>query len=336
MSVVELGKLEHEELRIAFPGEASHFTPWLALPENLADLGKIIGIELELVSTEQYVGPFRADILCKDTSTGRYVLIENQLEATDHTHLGQILTYAAGLKACAIVWLAKRFTDEHRAALDWINELGKGELYCFGLEIELWKIGNSALAPKFNVVSQPNEWTSRIPASTSATPLTDVGAFYESYWMAFKAYMDEHSSLIRARRPYAQNWAEFAVGRSDFSLQVWLNREKKWLDVSLVIGGTNAKRYYQLLVKDKEEIESLLGPLNWYEMPQKKWCYISRTSEPGVMDPEDQLQWTVQFAWLQERLEAYRRVFEPKLKALRLDTREVMPPAAAVNILDTD
>ena len=124
----------------------------------MSRLGETSGIELERETQEKDVGPFRADICCKDTATDNWVLIENQLERTDHTHLGQLLTYAAGLNAVTIVWIAERFTAEHRAALDWLNEKTDEKINFFGLEIELWQIGDSPIAPKFNIISQPNDW----------------------------------------------------------------------------------------------------------------------------------------------------------------------------------
>ena len=151
----QLGRLKKVELREGWVSEAADFTPWLAQDDNLALLGETIGIELELESQEKEVGPFRADILCKDTTTDQWVLIENQLERTDHTHLGQLLTYASGLNAVSIVWIAERFTEEHRATLDWLNEHTDEKINLFGLEIELWQIGDSAIAPKFNVVCHP-------------------------------------------------------------------------------------------------------------------------------------------------------------------------------------
>lgn len=166
MNKLLLGRLEKAELRQAWNNEAGDFTPWLAEPDNLVLLGEAVGLELELEAQEKNVGPFRADILCKDTLTGNWVLIENQLERTDHLHLGQLLTYAAGLKAVTIVWIAERFTDEHRVALDWLNEITNETINFFGLEIELWRIGDSPMAPKFNVVSQPNDWTKTVLEGT--------------------------------------------------------------------------------------------------------------------------------------------------------------------------
>lgn len=118
---LRLGRLERHDLRAAWANEASDFTPWLARPENIALLGDALGPRLEVEAQEKAVGQFRADILCRDIDTERRVLIENQLERTNHVHLGQILTYAAGLEAFTIVWLAARFTEEHRAVLDWLN-----------------------------------------------------------------------------------------------------------------------------------------------------------------------------------------------------------------------
>src|SRR3954454_8795457 len=153
MNKPQLGRLQRVSVRDYWLDEAREFTPWLAQEENIALLGETIDLELEVEAQERNVGPFRADILCRDTITGHFVLIENQLERTDHIHLGQLLTYAAGLEAVTIVWVARQFTEEHRAALDWLNGITNTTINFFGLEIELWRIGNSDLAPKFNAVS---------------------------------------------------------------------------------------------------------------------------------------------------------------------------------------
>jgi len=157
-----LGRLEQVELRTIWVNEAVDFTPWLARPENISELAKTLGLELEVEGQEGPVGPFRADILCKDVGTDAWVLIENQLEKTDHGHLGQLLTYAAGLQAVTIVWVAARFTEEHRAALDWLNEITKDDVRFFGLEIELWKIGSSPAAPN-SILSGEAALTSPAP-----------------------------------------------------------------------------------------------------------------------------------------------------------------------------
>lgn len=156
-----LGCLERVEPNAVWKDERGEFTPWLAERANLRRLGDALRLDLEPVSREKKIGPFRADILCRDAATFAPVVIEAQLGRTDHLHLGQILTYGAGLDAAAVVWLAARFRDEHRAALDWLNRGGPARF--FGVEIELWRIGDSRAAPKFNVVARPGDWPSPAP-----------------------------------------------------------------------------------------------------------------------------------------------------------------------------
>ena len=183
--------MENVDLREVFTTEDGDFTPWLAQEENLKLLGESISIDLQLEAQEKDVGPFRADILFKDTVTDNWVLIENQIERTDHTHLGQLLTYAAGLQAVTIVWIAKRFTEEHRATLDWLNERTDDHINLFGLEIELWRIDDSPIAPKLNIGSQPNDWTRTVRAAAQeAGEITEHRQMQLRFWIAFREFME--------------------------------------------------------------------------------------------------------------------------------------------------
>ena len=173
MSAHNLGRLEQVKLREAWESESQDFTPWLAQAENLKVLSETLNMELETEGQEERVGPFRADLLCRDTDGDSWVLIENQLGRTDHTHLGQLLTYAAGLQTATIIWVAATFTDEHRAALDWLNDITDERFRFFGLEIELWRIGDSPAAPKFNIVSKPNEWIRAVSRTTRYPKVID-------------------------------------------------------------------------------------------------------------------------------------------------------------------
>ena len=168
-----LGTLESVYIRDVWQGESLHFTPWLAQLENLERLGVALSMALQPVGTETPVGPFYADIVCTNLNDGSTVLIENQLERTDHKHLGQIFTYAAGLDAVTIIWISPQFTEEHRAAIDWLNRITLDNFSFFGVEIELWRIGNSPPAPKFNIVAKPNDWTR---AMRRNRPDTDSGS----------------------------------------------------------------------------------------------------------------------------------------------------------------
>jgi len=244
----DLGRLlQITDLRAVWESEAGGFTPWLAKEENLSLLGDTIGIELELESTEKNVGPFRADILCKDTATSQWVLIENQLARTDHTHLGQLLTYAAGLKAVSIVWIADQFTEEHRAALDWLNEVTDEQFSFFGLEIELWRIGDSPIAPKFNLASKPNDWSKTVRRTASEGELSPTKSLQLDYWTQFRQVMEDGSSFVRCQKPQPQHWACFAVGRSYFHLVARVNTQAKEIGVYLCMHGDEKLAHYHLL-----------------------------------------------------------------------------------------
>ena len=217
-----LGRLTRVDLREIWLSEASDFTPWLAREENLAVLADTLGIDLELEAQEKAVGPFRADILCKDIATGAWVLVENQLERTDHTHLGQLLTYASGLEAVTIVWIAARFTEEHRSTLDWLNKITDESFSFFGLGVELWRIGESPAAPKFNIVSKPNDWSRSVTQAARAideTEFSEVRLLQRDYWVAFQAVLDQSSGPFSGnRKPQAQSWMTYPIGRSGFHL----------------------------------------------------------------------------------------------------------------------
>ena len=247
----KLGRLVRVPVREYWAGEAAHFTPWLAEAENVALLGQAIGVDLEVVGEEMNVGPFRADILCKDTINGHFVLIENQLEKTDHLHLGQLLTYAAGLDAVTIVWISTSFTDEHRAALDWLNRMTVDAANFFGLEIELWRIGDSAPAPKFNVVSQPNDWSETVAKSggaAAAGPLTETQQLHLAFWTQFREFMLERGSPVRIGKPSKDHWTNVAVGRSNFNIVVVNGMRDRFSELHLTMWGPFAKAHFRVLL----------------------------------------------------------------------------------------
>jgi hypothetical protein len=317
----ELGRLIPVSLREFWSDESSEFTPWLAKEDNLKLLGDTIGIELEYEAQEKDVGSIRADILCKNTLDSSWVLIENQLEKTDHTHLGQLLTYAAGLEAVTIVWIAERFTDEHRATLDWLNEITDERFNFFGLEIQLWRIGSSPIAPKFNIISKPNDWSRII--QTSAGKATDISEHKQlqlSFWTSFKKYMEENSD-IRCQKPAPQHWMNHSIGRTGFRLasvvSIWdseANTKNPEIRVELVLDDDNSKKYFSLLQAQSHEIEKELGePLKWHNPQDKRMCRIYLRRNDNFLDSSE---WPKQHAWLQEKLEKFRKVFGPRIKSL--------------------
>ena len=313
--MAKLERLIKVPLREFWDKEDRDFTPWLADEENISLLGETIGVELEVEAQERNVGPFRADILCKDTVTDDWVLIENQLERTDHSHLGQLLTYAAGLDAVTVVWIAERFTDEHRAALDWLNEITVEGFSFFGLEIELWRIGDSPMAPKFNVVSHPNDWTKTVSRISRAEELTPTNQLYFEYWTGLRDFLKQRNGVINPVEPLPQNWLGFGVGRSHFRLETTINKREKWICVDLTLMGPDAKPHFYLLEQDKVDIEKEIGTeLEWEEKYGQKQSYISLSL--SETDLEDYQDWDRQHQWLCEQLEVFHKVFSPRVEAL--------------------
>lgn len=322
----KLGRLERVELRAAWASESGDFTPWLAQEENIKLLGEAIGIELEVEAEEKNVGPFRADILCKDVLNDTWVLIENQLERTDHGHLGQLITYAAGLHAVTIVWISARFTDEHRAALDWLNEVTNEKTLFFGLEVELWRIGNSPMAPKFNIVSSPNDWTRSV---TDARKTIDQGVQTESrqryveFWTSFGEEIDRRKSLLRIPKANADYWKNFSLGRTNFLVSAMVLARDGWIAVQFVMLGDRAKHRFKLLESRKAEIEAAIGTsLEWRELPNHKESQLRLRREH--IDPKQKENWPEICGWLIQWTEKFQAVFRPVVKTLDIEEGQVM------------
>jgi hypothetical protein len=317
---LNLGKLESVDVRQVWSREAGDFTPWLAQESNIKLLGEAIGIELEVEAQEKSVGPFRADILCKNVSTDNWVLIENQLERTDHTHLGQLLTYAAGLDAVTIIWISPYFTEEHRATLDWLNVITNESFNFFGLEIEAWRIGDSPIAPKFNIISKPNDWTKKVAEGArilQTTELTETKQLQLRYWGAFKEFVEARSNLLRPQKPLPQHWTNFAIGRSGFYINALVNTVGKRIVVGLVINHPSAKAHFKLLFDQRTEIEAEIGSsLTWLEMPNYKESRVEVYKEKT--DPFNESDWPSQHQWLLENLEKFRKAFSQRARSLML------------------
>lgn len=313
MTTPILGRLKRVDLRDAWKNEASHFTPWLALEENIALLGETIDLELEVQGQEQSVGPFKADILCKNTADNTLVLIESQLEKTDHTHLGQLLTYAAGLKAVTLVWIAERFTEEHRATLDWINDITDDGFHFFGLEIELWKIGDSPMAPKFNVVVQPNEWAKTVQEnSKGATAATPGGQMQLAYWTAFREFLIASKAQFKPPKPYASNWMPWGLGKGGIQLQAFVTAEK--VAVGVDIKSSDHPTWYTKLHAQRSAIEAELGfELEWNEKPGNKFSSL-RVRLP--LNMHDHTNWPKAHQWMLDKMKAIKAVFHPRVKEL--------------------
>lgn len=325
MTQANLGRLESVPLREVWKSESGDFTPWLAREENLRLLGETVALDLELEKQEQGVGPFRADLLCKNTLDDSWVLVENQIERTDHTHLGQILTYAAGLEAVTVIWVAESFTDEHRAALDWLNEITEEKFTFFGLEVELWRIGGSDPAPKFNIVSKPNDWSRTVQKAAAASgELSAHKQLQLRFWMAFKQHMESKKSPVRCQKPSGHHWMTHPIGRSGFHLDsivsLWNSEtgvKGPEIRAELYMDGPHAKQDFAALGKQKEGLERALGfALTWHNPETKAACRVYTRQDADFLNES---LWLDQFEWLRQRLEKMYAVFRPIVKDLKVE-----------------
>ena len=315
---MQLSRLERVELREAWANEAADFTPWLANEENLTLLGETIDMSLELMGQEERVGPFRADILCRDADSedDHLVLIENQLERTNHRHLGQVVTYAAGLDAATIVWIAPKFTDEHRAALDWLNEITVREFRFFGLEIELWRIGDSSAAPKFNVVSQPNEWIkSSKPDGGGARPMSTNQQLKLAFWQAYREHLQEVNSPVQPKKPLPRGIGMRLKPHRCTVRATYTVKQGRGLEVMLRAFGDGSRDLFLALQEDRDEIESEVGePLQWRDNMNRKHCDIVLSNREARID--DSADWPAFQRWLQEKMELFLEVFRGRVDTI--------------------
>lgn len=313
-----LARLESVDARTIWPNEAQDFTPWLAEEENLALLGETLGMEIERSRIEVPVGSFSADIVAVDTADNSKILIENQLAKTDHTHLGQILTYAAGLDALTVVWIATEFTAEHQAALEWLNSITGPDIRFFGLEIEVWKIEESRPAPKFNVVAKPNTWTKAF--SIAKTDLTGVPQAQLKFWHGFHAYATEHASKFRPTSPRPQTWMALAIGKTGFGLSAIASSSSKEkspeIRAEFWVSGDDAARRFEAIRRQREQIEHEVGvdnKLEWRALENRKGRHIGMCRQINWLDDS---QHEVCYAWLVEKLDLLYDVFHDRVREL--------------------
>jgi hypothetical protein len=260
MAKSNLARLESVPLRAAWASESSDFTPWLADAENLKLLGDAIGLDLELEKREQAVDQYRADIVCRELENNQRVVIENQIEETDHKHLGQILTYAAGVNASILIWVAQKFTDAHRAAVSWLNEQANGNASYFAIEIELYRIGNSLPAPRFNVVSKPNDWANNVKKSVDEAGLSESEQIRLRYWIALAESLKMQKSNFDCYKPTEKSWLKIKLPFSGYSagFEYYLREGK----IGVYFGSFESKNIETLrriVQADKTALEKEVG-----------------------------------------------------------------------------
>lgn len=302
------GRLVRVDLRTGWLNEATDFTPWLARPENLSLLAETLGLTLELQTREASVGPFRADIVCRVPEDDRLVLIENQLERTDHDHLGKLVTYASSLEAAIVVWIAGRFTEEHRGALDWLNRMTRESLHFFGVEVELWRIGNSPVAPRFNIVAQSNDHVRRTADSVRSDILSERGQVWRAYWQGFAEYLNAQGVAdLKVKPGTAASHLSQPIDAPDCYIVTFYYQNGP----GVYLRAPKDPRLVGHILKHRDEIEAALGVSLERTAARQEIEGVSRYLK---CDPTDQADWPRQFGWLVETYRRFRKVLEPVLQ----------------------
>ena len=309
--MVTLSRLEEiRDLRTVWPHEALDFTPWLAQDENMALLSDAIEIDMTVDEIESCVGDFNVDIFASETGTDRTIIIENQLEDTDHDHLGKLITYASGKSADVIVWLVKRAREEHRAAVEWLNNHTDENIGFFLCEIKLFRIGSSDPAVKFEVVERPNE-------VKKATSPDEGQQLRYDYWAAFQDYAFQDTRFSRSfhrGKPSKEYWMSFGIGSSQCHIEASQVHKRSELSVQLYIDQD--KDLFRSLYAMRETIEADAGlSFDWRELPNRK---ASRIVANKNVSFDDRAQWTEHFNWMidlrsriSDQVSAHRRVQPP-------------------------
>ena len=303
--MTNLGTLKKiTDLRSIWPHEALNFTPWVA--ENVDLLADAVGLDITVDETESSVGDFNVDIYASETGTDRKIIIENQLEDTDHDHLGKLITYASGKGADVVIWVVKHAREEHKAAVEWLNNHTDDKIGFFLCEIKLFQIGDSQIAPAFTVVERPNDWTKEIRKTASANSTQQQRL---EYWQAFNdyAFCDANfSRIFNKRKPTTDHWMDFSIGSSACHIAVSQIQKRKAVDVELYINDD--KELFKSLFAHKDEIEKNMEmELEWKELPERK---ASRILIEKTVDLDDRATWPEQFDYIMDTCIKMKRAFK--------------------------
>jgi hypothetical protein len=311
----DFGTLKYLDLRSIWPKEAADFTPWLA--ENLTALGEVLGMDLELQSSEAPVGGFSLDLLARDLGRDHLVVIENQLEVTNHDHLGKLLTYAAGYDAGAVVWIAKELREEHRQALDWLNQHTDSAVAFYGVVVEVLQIDSSRPTFNFRLVAFPNEWRKGNIGLPEAGPKSERAEAYQTFFQSLIDELREKHHFTGAKLAQPANWYSFSSGRAGIHYNfVFRAGGKVRADVTIGRGDkTLNKEWFKALEQEKNQIEQAFGEtLSWERLDDQRDSRIA-IYRPGSIEDDSQTLEEIK-AWAVTQLLRLKNTFGPRLSKL--------------------
>ena len=270
---MKLGKIKEVDIREVWKHEQYDFSKWLASEENISELGDTLNLSLTDIQTEQFVGSYRCDIICKDDVTGKSVLIENQLEQTNHDHLGKIITYASGLNASVVVWIVAEAREEHASAIEWLNKHTDDDVAFFLIEIHAYKIGDSDPAPMFKIIEQPNDFARSVKAAVTKGELSEAQIKRQEFWTQFNEVLDSRGKPFNKRKATTDHWYSVGIGSSRCYISIDLVNKQHKMRVGFWI--PNDKSLFDSLLENKNEIEQSVGQtLDWDRLEGKKASVI--------------------------------------------------------------
>lgn len=302
-TIMKLGKIKRiTDIRSVWHHEEKDFSKWLAQDENLKQLSDTIGIDIVLEERESSVGNFSVDLYALEEGTERRIIIENQLEDTNHDHLGKLITYASGKGAEVIIWVVKRARDEHRQAIEWLNQNTGVNIGFFLVEIELWQIDDSAVAPKFNVVERPNDWAKQMKNVDS---LSETKQLQLHFWQQLSEYIksnDSYAKEFTPRKAQPQHWYDLSVGSSSYHIGLTVNTQKNRLGAEIYIPDDKDK--FAMFKEHAQEIEKLIGEkVEWREATK-----ATRIITLHSCDISKEEQWDDAFNWLMDKALVFKRI----------------------------
>lgn len=317
-----LGELKKVPLREIWPREASDFTPWIA--ENLEELGKALGMDLELTEVEAGVGDFSLDVLAKDLGTSHTVIIENQLTQTDHDHLGKLLTYAAGFDASTIIWISESIREEHRQALDWLNRRTDGETLFFGVVVSLIKIDDSRPAFSFSLAASPNEWQKNKSGRTGSS-VSSKGEKYRAYFQSLIDELREKHRFTAAKVGQPQNWYTFSSGIRGIGYGAnFASGGKARAELYIDLEDVEKNKYvFEELERNKADIESMFDePVSWERLEDKRASRLAFYCDASIYDSDADLEQV--HVWHIEKLLQIKDNLGPKVSPIANHANNVM------------
>jgi hypothetical protein len=311
---MQLGKIIKVDLRTIWKREASDFSVWLAQQQNLDLLAEQLGIDIELLGTEVPVGRFKIDILAKEPNTNENIIIENQLEITNHDHLGKVVTYAAGLDARYLIWIVKDVLPEHLKAIEWLNDHLDEEIRCFLIRIEVWQIGDSKPAPRFEVISVKNDWVASLKQTTSSSAVSPLKLRQQQFWVEFCEFCKKKDPTIKLHKPAPQHWLNFSMGNSFAHLAARMNTQKNHISMELYI--PNNKMLFSYFKENEEFLKRELGKnLDWFDANIASGFNLFREVQ-DVFKESEKFDY---FEWLYLNLLNFKKVLNPLIQKFKIE-----------------